>query len=145
MKNKIVYGARKGGSVRVIAEVESIAEFMRLTGMSRSEATNYGCETGNTIEVATARANPGKALYRSDNSDNTSGFYDYDGKRVPAVGVEEYLAEQARQRAEDDARQAARDARLIKVGDLTLTVGKARQLARALELAVREADRSDYA
>jgi hypothetical protein len=66
---RLVWGARShlsGKPGRVVAAVDSVAEFCRVTGVTRHEATVYGAETVNPEEVVAARALPRTALYRDD-------------------------------------------------------------------------------
>jgi hypothetical protein len=47
------------GQTREIVAAHSAAEVMRITGMTRTEWTHSGCETGNDREIAIALASPG--------------------------------------------------------------------------------------
>lgn len=52
-------GRKFYGQTREIMAAPSAAEVMRVTGMTRSEWTHSGCETGNEHEVELAMAFPG--------------------------------------------------------------------------------------
>lgn len=82
---KMVYGSRgwrSGQQARVVAAVDSIAEFCRVTGISRNEATVYGGPTGNPAEVMTAKANPRTALFRDTMAQSDAPFFTAEGKRI---------------------------------------------------------------
>jgi hypothetical protein len=66
MAVKMVYGANVDGRHRVIAGVNSLAEFARITGISAYSAKVYGSETGNDKEVTVGRAFPGVPFISAD-------------------------------------------------------------------------------
>ena len=49
---------------REIVAAPSLAQVMRLTGLSRSYLTNYGCETGNEEELLVALGKPGTIFWQ---------------------------------------------------------------------------------
>jgi hypothetical protein len=58
---------RKGShdsQTREIVAAKSAAEVMRITGMSRTDWKNSGCETGNEHEIQTALAEPGVVFWQ---------------------------------------------------------------------------------
>lgn len=57
-------GYRVGGQTREICAARSIAEVLRITGMSRYTFNWSGCETGNDEEIALALSKPGTVFFR---------------------------------------------------------------------------------
>jgi len=49
---------------RFIVAAHSVAEVLRLTGMTRHQFNQNGCETGNLREVSRAMREPGTVFYR---------------------------------------------------------------------------------
>jgi hypothetical protein len=63
-RHDLTPGENGGKQAREIAAVHSVAEVLRLTGMSRGDFNHSGSETGNPIEVALAVSNPGVVLFK---------------------------------------------------------------------------------
>lgn len=57
-----------GRQTREIMAAKSVAEVMRVTGLSRNYLTTYGGETGNTDELTHALSTPGVVFWRPLNA-----------------------------------------------------------------------------
>ncbi len=67
-----VYGWRSFravvGQSREIVAAKSVAEVLRITGLTRYQWNLNGCETGNAEEIAQATKAPGQIFWRSINA-----------------------------------------------------------------------------